>query len=603
MSKKKQVAEGSRVSRREFFKKAGVGVMAGAMAGAIPWDQSVAYAQGSWDREVDVVVVGSGAAAFAAATTARAAGASVTMIEKAPVVGGTTARSGGGYWIPNNPTMREVGLDDPREDCIRYMARYSYPHFYNPDAENLGLPKLQYDLIAAFYDNASPAVEHLEEIGALFSRAELPGKPDYAEHLPENKQPLGGRTMYPRMPDGNLGYGAIMIDQMKTWSDQNGVEILTGHRASRLVKSDDGAVIGVEATTAAGDTLTLMARHGVVFGTGGFTNNQSLVLNFQPYGTYGGCGVPTNEGDFVHMATEVGAQLGNMNGASRLQVVLDQALEYSSILTDVWVPTGDSMILVNKYGERVVNEKRPYNERARAHFDYDASEAEYPNRFLFMIWDQRAAEMYANRFPVPAAGTEAPYVVKGDTLQDLKRNLEAHIEMLSSKQGPIASVGAYELDPSWASSLQATIARYNVFAETGVDQDFGRGSYAYDVVWDESIWSIPNPDVPYTKSEKNSTMYPLSTEGPYYCTILVAGTLDTNGGPLVDHNGQVLDRHGQPIPGLYGAGNCIASPSAHAYWGGGGTLGPAVTYGYLAAKHMTSQPANVRRGTSEVEAA
>lgn len=589
--KKQQILGESRVSRRDFFKKAGVGVVAGAVAGAVTFKDSVAYAQGAWDRDVDVVVVGTGAAAFSAATTARAEGASVVMLEKAPVAGGTTARSGGGYWIPNNRDLRSNGIDDPREDAIRYMARYSYPHLYNPGAENLGLPKLQYDLIASFYDNASPAVEHLEAIGSLRSEAQLPGLPDYAEHLPENKVPLGGRTMYPvRGPDAAGGGGAEMIRQMQTWALENGVQILTGHRASRIVKDEAGAVIGIEATTTDGTTITFHARHGVVFGSGGFTNNRDLVLQFQPFGTYGGCAVPTNEGDFVHMATEAGAQLGNMNGAFRLQVVLDQALEYSSILTDIWQPPGDSMILVNKHGRRVVNEKRPYNERTRAHFDYDASEAEYPNRFLFMVWDQRSAELYANRFPIPAAGTEAPFVVQGANAEELATNLAAHIDGLSSKVGPLASVGAYELGDDFVQGLRESIARFNAFARHGHDGDFGRGSYPYDVQWHQFVFSTPNEGTGHELSTDNITMHPLAESGPYYASILVAGTLDTNGGPVTGPNAQVIDTHGRPIPGLYAAGNCVASPSAHAYWGGGSTLGPAVTFGYLAGRHVVQEP-------------
>lgn len=578
----------SRISRRDFFKKAGAGVVAGAVAGAIPFTSSTAYAQGSWDNEADVVVVGTGGAAFAAAVTARNAGSSVIMLEKAPVAGGTTARSGGGYWIPNNADMRANGAEDPREMCIKYMARYSYPHLYNPEAERLGLPENEYELIAAFYDNASPAVELLAEVGALQSAAEWPGKPDYAEHLPENTNPLGGRTMYPVPGQGPNATqaGAEMIRQMKVWAENNGIPILLGHRVTQIVR-DGEAVVGVEAAADDGNTVTVRARKGVIFGTGGFTNNQSLVLHYQPFGTYGGCGVPTNEGDFVHMATDIGAKLGNMNGAFRLEVLLDQALEFSSIPSDIWQPAGDSMIYVNKYGRRTVNEKRPYNERTRAHFTYDPSEAEYPNRLLFMVWDQRTAELYANRFPIPAAGTTAPHVIEGASAAELTANIKTHIESLSDKVGPLASVGAYELADDFEANLRSSIGRFNEFARRGEDEDFGRGSYPYDVVWHSQVFSFPNQDTGHEVPDDITTMYPMSEEGPYYAAIVVAGTLDTNGGPVVDVNGQVLDTKGQPIPGLYGAGNCIASPSAHAYWGGGGTLGPAVTYGYLAGRHVS----------------
>jgi len=592
--KKRSIALESRVSRRDFLKTAGSGIIAGAVAATIPLTASRAYAQGAWDDEYDVVVVGSGAAALSAAATARHEGLSVVVLEKAAVPGGTSARSGGGYWIPNNRDLRAAGIEDPRDDALRYMARYSFPHLYDPNHETLGLPRHNYDLIASFYDHAAPAVEYLEEIGALASEAELPGKPDYAEHLPENRVPLGGRTMYPKRFADSLPFGGgEMIRQLSTYLGQQGVEIRTFHRVQRLVKNDAGAVVGVEADVQESGEVAIRARRGVIFGTGGFTHHPQMMLDFQPFGTYGGCAVPSNTGDFVTMATEIGARLGNMNGAFRLQVVLDQALEYSSILTDVWQPPGDSMVLVNKYGRRAVNEKRPYNERTRAHYDYDASRADYPNRLLFMVWDQRTAELYANRFPIPAAGAEAPFVVSGETFAELATNLSAHIDTLRGKIGPIANLGAFDLDEGFAANLATAVERFNGFARSGVDDDFGRGSYAYDVEWHQQVFSIPNPDTGHDLSEPNVTMAPISGTGPYYAAILVAGTLDTNGGPVTDAHARVLDAYDRAIPGLYGAGNCVASPTGHAYWGGGSTLGPAVAFGYLAGKDAASAPVNV----------
>lgn len=141
--------------------------------------------------ESDVVVVGSGAAAFSAAITARQLGMRVVMLEKAQQIGGTTARSGGGFWIPDNRHQRKAGIVDEREDCIRYMARYSYPHLYNPDAERLGLPQREYELICAHRDHAAEAVEFLEGSGAFQTIMEInwTGKPqvDYMDHLPENR--------------------------------------------------------------------------------------------------------------------------------------------------------------------------------------------------------------------------------------------------------------------------------------------------------------------------------------------------------------------------------------------------------------------------------
>src|SRR5580704_17704387 len=122
----------SRVSRRAFLKAGGVGALTGAVTASVLFEESTAYAQQRWDHEADVVVAGSGAAACAAALFASEAKASVVMLEKALIFGGTTAKSGGTFWIPNNHLMRQQGITDTRDDLIRYLARISYPTLYNP---------------------------------------------------------------------------------------------------------------------------------------------------------------------------------------------------------------------------------------------------------------------------------------------------------------------------------------------------------------------------------------------------------------------------------------------------------------------------------------
>lgn len=146
----------AQISRRKIVRDLSIGVASAAVAGASlaePKSVTKSPPAADWAREVDVIIVGSGAAAFAAAVTARLQGVSVLMLEKAGVAGGTTARSGGGVWLPNNPDLRAAGRPDDRAAAIDYMARASYPNLYTPGHATLGLPRHQYELIAAFFDH------------------------------------------------------------------------------------------------------------------------------------------------------------------------------------------------------------------------------------------------------------------------------------------------------------------------------------------------------------------------------------------------------------------------------------------------------------------
>jgi len=343
-------------------------------------------------------------------------------------------------------------------------------------------------------------------------------------------------------------------------------------------------IVGLDTEKMQGGEVSIRARRAVIFGTGGYTQNAELMRNYQPGPVYGGCAAPTNEGDFVYMATAAGAKLGNMAGAWRAQVVLEQALQFSSTPDDVFMPPGDSMILVNRYGERVVNEKSNYNERTRIHFFWDSTRHEWTNRLLFMVYDQRTAELYGGRFPLPAAGAFAPYVLKADTMEGLTAALGERLAKIAPKTGGV------RLDDGFTKTLEATVARFNGYARRGTDEQFARGKYKYDRLWHSRVWSFPNQDTDHQfGAMPNPTMHAFTPKGPYHAIVLAGGTLDTNGGPLINASAQILDYNDRPIPGLYGAGNCVSSPTADYYYGGGGTLGPAVAFAYIAAQKAAAE--------------
>jgi 3-oxosteroid 1-dehydrogenase len=594
----------SRVSRRRFLHAAGAaagGVAVGMPLRGAAQDATPGTGTGAdglvsttlpsaWDREADVVVVGTGGASFAAAVTARQAGASVVMLEKAANPGGTTLLSGNEYWIPNNSKMRAAGKTDPREDALKYMARLAYPQLYDPDSSTLGLPQLNHDLIATFYDTGSVAVDAFEQWGALYSRVQASfgyseepdfADPDYSADLPENKAPYGRGIQ----PDPDKGGSGTVPEQMQAWTDKNDVPLLNEHRVVGVFLNRAGQVVGVQAENN-GAQVAIRAKKAVVFGTGGFTQDPIKSLNYLRGPVFAGCGVPTCTGDFVDIGLALGARLGNMNQAWWLQCPLELALKSPALTgADVWMPYGDSMVIVNKYGTRVTTEKITYNERGQTHHEWDPRRREYRNLVQFMIYDDAVAQdptEFGFRYPVPPPGQSSDLVISGDTWQELAANITARLDQIRGQGAISARIGPdVRLADDFVDQLGATIQRFNGFAETGVDEDFGRGSTPIQVAW--------GGGTARHRQNKNPTMAPFAAEGPYHCILLGGMTLDTKGGPVADTEARVLHASGKPIPGLYGAGNCVASPAGQAYWSGGGTIGPAITYGYIAGKNAAAE--------------
>ena len=532
-----------------------------------------------WDRVVDVVVVGGGAAGATAAAVATAEGASVALLEKASFTGGTTAKSGGVMWIPDNPLLRERGEVDDREAALRYMARTAFPTLYDAQDPTLGLPADRHRLLEAFFDGGSAAVAHLVELGAL--EVETVDYPDYYAHLPEGTATTG-RVLQPVLPDDwtpgrDATGGQILVDDLLRFAQDRGAQVLVDHAVDQVVRNEAEEVVGVLAYVGRRPVL-VGARQGVVFASGGFLHDPRLVLDHLRGPVFGGAAAETATGDLVRIATGIGAQLGNMAHAWWDQVAVEVTARTRSTSADVYSPFGDSMLMVNRFGRRAVNEKAPYNERAQAHFVWDPYRGEYPNYLLFMIFDDAVVEDPERsifRWPVPTSRRPRDYVIAAQTFEELADKLGRRLERLASLTG-----GA-QLDASFLTNLHATVERFNQMAADGEDSDFRRGETPIEQVWAGE----PRPGA------ASAAMYPLASSGPYYCVILGPGALDTKGGPVTDEHARILSGGGEPIPGLYGAGNCVASLAGQAYWGPGGTIGPAVAFGYLAARHAVGQPA------------
>jgi hypothetical protein len=539
-----------------------------------------AASQAAWEREADIIVVGSGAGASAAAIVAHDDGDAVVMVEKAPVAGGTSARSAGVMWIPDNFALRAKGIRDGKEDCLRYMARFAYPERYDPGQPGLGIGELEHSLLAAFYDNAAAGVERLRAAGVLKLaewRGFGPEVPaiDYLDQVPENKVPTG-RALGPLKEDGSMGLGVDLVAQFGAGIAKRGIPMLLRHRVMRLVRDAGGRVVGVEAE-ADGRTVRLRARKAVIFATGGYAHDPELVATHQQGRFWGACAAAWSTGDFIRIAGAAGARMGNLSGAWRTQVVFEEALKSPRLGVGVFYPPGDSMLQVNRHGRRVVNEHRNYNDRTSAHAFYDATAAEYPNQLLCMIYDRRTAEAFAGAYPLPADAGRAAHVLEGESLDALAAAIGRRLGEVRSR------TGGFLASDDFAANLKATVERFNGFARAGVDRDFGRGGAAYDREWHRVFSPMRERTSWPANPGPNRTMYPFTGQGPYFGILLGAGALDTNGGPQIDASARVLDAEGRPIAGLYGAGNCIASPSRFAYFGAGHTLAMAVTFGAIAA--------------------
>jgi cytochrome P450 len=553
----------------------------------------------AWTQVTDVVVVGSGASGLVAAISAAEAGARVLVCEKGAVIGGTSRKGEGGWWVPNNRFMRALGLSDTREDFLRFCARTSRPDRYNPQDPTLGLPRWEFDLHSAFYDNAAPVFERLEELGAI-AGFHLADFPDYMSHLPEDVAKRGHLTI-PRLPSGEPGTGLELIRRLVEACTRRGVQITTGQRVTGVLTDPDGTVLGVR-FTGPERSGTIRANRGVVFASGGFTHHEELRANLATP-AFGGGAVVTNEGDFVPIAQRLGAAMRNMGNAWMSPIILERALRRDPDLKCVFIVVGDSILLVNRYGRRGLDEKMVYNERGLSMGQWDGIGCEYPNLLMFPIWDQRCQDRFAGGAwddgTIAGPGQDDSHVIVGQTLEELADNLRGRVDALAEH------TGAVRLADDFTEQLRATVERFNGFARLGVDQDFHRGetpieqffhaatSAAAGVAAREAgeqtaFSSRDQATAPATAAGPavpNPTMYPLADAGPYYAAIHAPGTLDTKGGPATDPHGRVLREDGSVIAGLYAVGNCAASASARGYLGPGITIGPLITFGWLAGQH------------------
>jgi 3-oxosteroid 1-dehydrogenase len=536
----------------------------------------------SLPSETDVVVVGGGPGGLAAANAAARNGAEVVLVEAGETTGGTALKAYGTVLAYNNRFHREAGIEDDRDTALRMMAKTSYPDRYDPNAENLGLDRRDLELIEVFFDKSSEALEALEDEGTIVLgpqnaiSGDPRGWPSYFSDLPEETV-VYGRGLTARNADGFEGHGPELTHQLLDGAVRKGARVFLRRRATEILRDGD-EVIGVRVDGPAG-TEQILARKGVIFATGGFSHNRELFERHVPGFVPGSAAGTHSKGDFIEMTDDLDVDLHHLDKVWLSELPVEFALQAQEAQSLLHFTYGDSLIYVSPGGKRVVNEKLPYDRRARAHFAQDADGSE-PNRVLFMIYDSAVANdpsgMSPIRWPIPPAGQSSPWVIQADTLADLEEELRARLERIAE------STGGLTLDPDFTANLEATVAEFNKVAEEGRDPVFHRGEIPIEIDTTGAVRPGNHP---------NPTMYPLAPQGPYYCVMLAAAALDTKGGPRTDAEGRILTSAGTPIRRLYGVGNCVASPSGDGYWTGGATIGIAITFGHLAGQAVAAEQA------------
>ena len=574
---------------------------------------SKAVAPGDRGREetvtCDLLVAGSGAAGMTAAIVARRLGLDVVIVEKEGVLGGTTALSGGYLWVPNNAVNRDAGTVDTRDAARTYLQHEAGNQF---DAERVEAflehgPRMVDFMQANTHVRFEPSVAfsdyHPDAPGALPGgrsiltqavRASLLGKNLDRLRPPRPEMTLFGLTIgsgkelwHFYRATRLLGSAAYVARRLL----RHGLDVVTHGRgmlltngnalAARLyrtamdlnipvwfdspvrslVKGRDGEVVGAMVASPQGPRR-IIARRGVVLACGGFPQNVARREELYPHAANANEHVssasPGNTGDGLRLGQSVGGKVveGYPNHAAWAPTSLVPRKDGTKGPFPHFIDRGKpGVIAVRRDGRRFVNEANSYHDFIQA-----LSRATPAGEVIeaFLIADHRTIRRYGLGHVKPAPIPLGPsirsgYLIRGATLQELANN-----------------AGVDE------AAFGETVARWNADVPGGVDTAFGKGSTAYNRFHGD-------PEV-----QPNPCLAPIAT-GPFYAVRVIAGDIGTFTGLRADAHARVLDAEGRPIAGLYAVGNDMASVAGGNYVGGGITLGPGMTFGYIAARHAAGK--------------
>lgn len=551
-----------------------------------------------FDATYDWVIVGSGAGSCIAALVMREAGKSVLVLEKTRYLGGTTAKSGGVMWIPDNRFMRQDGDADTAEAAMRYLDALQ-------DLDGGEAPGTSREKRQRYVSEATRAIDFLVERGVKLRRGpafwpdyydELPGackttrtvvaepfdlkelggmagkvRPGFAPFnvLLADAMEMGHSRTNPRakrmlakvalrtIRDKLLGRkfttaGAALQGRMFKAATDAGVEFALESAVEELL-FEGGRAVGVRVASCAGERR-IGSNLGVLVNAGGFSQNQAMRDRYAP-GTRAQWS-QTSEGDTGEMIEELeraGGRLAQMDQMVGYQATLAPGWEDAYVAPGAQGLTGKPhAILVDQSGKRYMNEGGSYelyceNMRKR--------NEQVPAIPSWAIFDRQYVEKYkvADKFidkKIPEGWIESGYLRTGQTIEELAARIE--------------------VDPA---TLARTIKRWNGHVRAGKDADFDRGARLYD-----NCGFVGDP---FSEASSLGTI----ERGPFYAVPVVPADVSTYGGVVTDCNGQVVDAQGEPIPGLYATGTSTASVMGNVYPGAGASIGPALAFGYIAARH------------------
>ncbi|ULE31685.1 FAD-binding protein [Mycobacterium sp. IDR2000157661] len=576
----------------------------------------------AFDHTVDVLVVGSGGGGMTAALAADAFGLDTLVVEKSSRFGGSTALSGGGIWVPGAPSQRREGyVPDPAE-VFEYLRRIT--DGLVSDAR-----------LRQYVDTAPEMMEFLENLSPWFEFVWKPGYADYYPELPGGSQ-LGSTINVPAIDLRELGedeqdllqplalapkgiwfapkdlrlfyqvrqnwrgkavlvkliwrmlrarvfgdrmaaIGQSLAARMRLALKQCHVPLWLDAPMTELITDADGTVVGA-VVERDGRALRVGARHGVILAAGGFDHDMEWRRRHLPVlAKDWSFGNPASMGDGIRAGEKVGGSTDLLDEAWWFPAICwpDGRLQF--MLNERMMP---SQFAVNGAGKRFVNEAAPYMDFAHAMIEgQNAGVAHIP---CWLITDIRSFHRYvvAGHLPIP----KVPFA----PVPTGRKVPEAWLESGVVHEGRSFTELATKIGVP-PEQLRRTAERFNDLARNGHDDDFNRGDSAYDNYYGDP--TLPNPN-----------LYPLG-KPPYYAFQIILGDLGTSGGLRTDEHARVLRSDDSVVNGLYAVGNTSAAVMGRSYAGAGATIGPAMTFGYVAAKHIATSSGQAGQAGANTDSA